>query len=141
MMNERHAVFHSSFIIPHSSLLLLSRRGRVGVPGVNGDLPRAALPLPDDDVLAVVGRGRTARGPRGQSIPADLDGDVAARLDLQRLKTVRLDSCVAYALPEGLDVPPAFEHLAVGRQEFRVVHVQGGDRRGVSAVEGLTELS
>src|SRR5437763_594086 len=105
MMNERRRVFHSSFIIPHSSLLLLSRRGRVGVPSVNGDLPRAALPLPDDDGLAVGGRGLSARGPRGQSVPADLRGDVAARLDLQRLKIVRLDSRVDYALPEGLDVP------------------------------------
>src|SRR5205085_12516510 len=104
MMNERHAVFHSSFTLPHSSLLLLSRRGRVGVPGVNGDLPSAALPLPDDDVLAVVGRGLTARGPRGQSVPADLYGLVAPRFDLQRLKIVRLDPRVDYALPEGLDV-------------------------------------
>src|SRR5439155_16873518 len=113
-----------------------SLRGGHAVPDVAEELPGAVLlPLPDDDVLDVLGLLRLVGRLDLQGRGAALDREVAGRLDVDGVERDRLDARIAGALPEGLDGGSPAGHLAVGRKRDRVLRVGRGDRRHVAAAE------
>src|SRR5581483_3388854 len=91
------------------------RRRQARVPDVAVELPLAVLPLPDDHVLALIDRLPAFAGER---VPADLVGQVALRLRLERRHRDALDPAVDHRLPEAGDRLPASDHLAVRRERL-----------------------
>src|SRR5262245_37267813 len=107
-------------------------------PDVTMEFPCAVIVLPHDDVLALVSNDITSSK---KSISANFDGRIAVTLHVNRFNTRAREARVDRALPKRTDGRRPANEVAVRWKELGLRSIKVGERRRVTALERISDLS